>query len=237
MSLSGMHAVLIGGSSGIGLAVAKLLAGRQVRLTLASRSKERLDAARQRVGGDTRTDTIDTLDEASVRAFFDRIEPPDHLLCFAGDSMSGGVLTADIPAARNAMESKFWGQFYVARYGGPKVKPGGSLTLTGGSGPHPHEAVATMAANEGLGVMVRSLARELAPVRVNLVAPYFTDTPMWAGMPDGERRALYEAVGKSLPVGRVATPEEVATTYLHVVENEFFTGAHLKVNGGAELRY
>lgn len=86
--------------------------------------------------------------------------------------MGGGVLNSDIATAQNAMQSKFWGQFYVGRYGGPKIKSTGSLTFTAGSGPRPHQAIATVAANAGVSLLAESLAKEIAPVRVNVVAPY-----------------------------------------------------------------
>ena len=150
--------------------------------------------------------------------------------------MGGGVLDTDISQARNAMESKFWGQFYVGRYGGVKIKSGGSLTFTGGSGPRPHQAIATVAANAGVSLLVESLAKELAPVRVNVVSPYYVDTPMWSGMVDAERKALFDNVAKQLPIGRIAKIEDVAPTFLHVIESTYLNGVDIPVNGGAVLQ-
>lgn len=236
--MTGKHVTLIGGSSGIGLAVAKLLAQRGARLTVASRSADRLRAAAAALGGvDVRTATIDTLDEPSVRSFFERADPIDHLVCLAGDSMGGGVLSTDLPAARRAVESKFWGQFYVGRYGGPRVnRAGGSLTFTSGSGPRPHQAVATVAANAGVSLLSESLAKELAPVRVNVVAPYYVDSPMWDAMEAGARRALFDRVSLQLPIGFVARPEDVASTFVHVIESTYLNGVTIPVNGGALLQ-
>jgi NAD(P)-dependent dehydrogenase (short-subunit alcohol dehydrogenase family) len=85
-------------------------------------------------------------------------------------------------------------------------------------------------------LLAEALAKELAPVRVNVVAPYYIDSPMWSGMPDEERKQLFERVGKQLPIGRVATVEDVAPTYLHVLESSYLTGITIPVNGGALLQ-
>lgn len=234
--LKNQNVVMIGSSSGVGLAVAKLIAAQGARITIASRSRDRLENAAKEIGGDVQISTVDTLEEGSVKDFFANLSDIDHLLCFAGDTMGGGVLSADIATARNAMESKFWGQFYVGRYGGPKIKPSGTLTFTSGSGPRPHQAIATVAANAGVSLLAESLAKELAPVRVNVVAPYYIDTPMWAAMPLSERQQLFERVGKQLPIGRVATIDDVAPTYLHVIQSSYITGVTIPVNGGALLQ-
>lgn len=222
--------------SGVGLAVAKLIAASGAKLTIASRSRDRLESAAREIGTDVQIGIVNTLEENSVKDFFANSNDIDHLLCFAGDSMGGGVLATDITIARNAMESKFWGQFYVGRYGGPKIKPSGSLTFTSGSGPRPHQAIATVAANTGVSLLAESLAKELAPVRVNVVAPYYIDTPMWTGMPEEERKQLFERVGKQLPIGRVATIDDVAPTYLDVIQSSYITGVTIPVNGGALLQ-
>ena len=237
-SLTNQTIILIGASSGIGLAVAHLLAEQGAKLTIASRSREKLERAAQAIGGDVTIRTIDTLDEASVRTFFDHYEAGaiDHLINFAGDSMGGGVLEADLTAARNAMESKFWGQFYVGRYGGVKIKPTGSLTFTSGSGPRPHQAIATDTANAGVDLIAQSLAKELAPVRVNVVAPYYVDSPMWSGMEDVARRQLFDRVAEQLPVGFIAKPEEIAPTYLYVLQTRYLNATTIPVNGGALLQ-
>ncbi|GAA6621451.1 SDR family oxidoreductase [Scytonema sp. NUACC26] len=237
VTLENQNIVIIGGSSGVGLAVAKLVAAAGAKLTLASRSRDRLEKAAHEINSDVQIGIINTLDENSVKDFFANLNDIDHLLNFAGDSMGGGVLTTDIATARNAMESKFWGQFYVGRYGGPRIKSsGGSLTFTSGSGPRPHQAIATVAANAGVSLLAESLAKELAPVRVNVVAPYYIDSPMWAGMVDEERQQLFERVGKQLPIGRVATIDDVAPIYLHVLQSSYITGITIPVNGGALLQ-
>ena len=235
-SLKDRKVVIIGGSSGIGLAVAKLIAAEGAKITIASRTKERLEKAAREIEGNVNIDTIDTLNENSVKEFFTNYNNIDHLLNFAGDSMAGGVLDTDIAVARNAMESKFWGQFYVGRYGGVKIKPAGSLTFTGGSGPRPHQAIATVAANEAVRTLVEALAKELAPVRVNAISPYYVNSPMWSGMEDEERQKLFDRVGKQLPIGRVADVEDIALAYMDIVQSTYITGTNIPINGGALLQ-
>ena len=195
-----------------------------------------MSKAAKEIGGNVQIGTIDTLNENSVKKFFANRNDIDHIINFAGDSMSGGVLDADLTLAKNAVESKFWGQFYVGRYGGVKIKPTGSLTFTGGSGPRPHQAIATMAANAGVSLLAESLAKEIAPVRVNVVSPYYVDTPMWSEMADTERQELFNNVAKQLPIGRVAKIEDIAPTFLHVIESTYLTGVTIPVKGGATLQ-
>lgn len=235
-STENQNIVIIGGSSGVGLAVSKLVAAQGAKVTIASRSRACLEKAAQEIGDNVPIGIVDTLDEQSVKDFFANLNSIDHLLNFAGDSMGGGVLDTDIQIAKNAMESKFWGQFYVGRYGGPKIKPSGSLTLTSGSGPRPHQAIATVAANSALSVLVESLAKELAPVRVNAIAPYYINTPMWSGMTDKEREELFDRVGKQLPIGRVAEIKDVAPAYLDIIQSTYITGTTIPINGGALLQ-
>ena len=235
-TLENKKVIIIGGSSGIGLAVAKLIAAEGAKITIASRTKGRLEKAAEAIEGNVEIDTIDTLNEDSIKDFFTRYDRIDHLLNFAGDSMAGGVLDTDVAVARNALESKFWGQFYVGRYGGVKINPTGSLTFTGGSGPRPHQAIATVAANEAVKVLVEALAKELAPVRVNAISPYYVNTPMWSGMEDKERQKLFDSVSKQLPIGRVAEIEDIAPAYLDIVRSTYITGTNIPINGGALLQ-
>lgn len=235
-NLTNQNIVIIGGSSGIGLAVAKLIAAEGAKITIASRTKERLEKAAAEIDGEVEIDTIDTLNESSIQEFFIRHENIDHLLNFAGDSMAGGVLDTDIAVAKNAIESKFWGQFYIGRYGGVKINPTGSLTFTGGSGPRPHQAIATVAANEGVKALIEALAKELAPVRVNAISPYYVNTPMWSGMENQERQELFDRVGKQLPIGRVAEIEDIAPAYLDIIHSTYITGTNIAINGGALLQ-
>ena len=241
-SFTNQNIILIGASSGIGLAVAKLLAKQGATLTIASRTQAKLENAAQEIAQETGQTvtlrTIDTLSESSVKAFFEPYAAGeiDHIINFAGDSMGGGVLDSDLSTAQNAMNSKFWGQFYVGRYGGSKIQSTGSLTFTGGSGPRPHQAIATHVANTGVSLLAESLAKELAPVRVNVVAPYYVDSPMWSGMEAVERSALFEQVAGQLPVGFIAKPEDIAPSYLYVLQTRYLNGSTLDINGGALLQ-
>ncbi len=230
--------VLIGGSSGIGLATARLLNARGEKLLLASRSPDKLAAAATSIGAGVETRQLDLLNESSVRDFFNQFADHSiaHLFNFAGDSMGGGVLSSDVAAARQAMDSKFWGQFLIGRYAAPKLAPNASLTFSAGSGPRPHQAIATVAANAGVSLLAESLAKELAPIRVNVVAPYYVDSPMWSGLEAKSRDELFARVAQQLPVGFIAKPEQVAPAYVFAMDSPYLTATTIPVNGGALLQ-
>jgi len=150
----------------------------------------------------------------------------------------GPFLKMDTVKARAAFDSKFWGQYHAARYGAPHIRNGGSIIFFAGiwsQRPVPGGSVVTAinSAVEGLG---RALATELAPIRVNTVSPGIVDTPIWSGMAEEEKEAMFKGIAATLPVGRVGRPEEIAQTVLYLMSNGFTTGNTLYVDGGATLR-
>jgi NAD(P)-dependent dehydrogenase (short-subunit alcohol dehydrogenase family) len=238
MRFQGKKIVVIGGSSGMGLATARAAAAEGARVVIASRSEEKLRQAKTQIQGSVEGLTINVMDEGSVKAFFDRVGEFDHLTTPGSEAVLGPFLSLDTQAARKAFDSKFWGQYHAAKYGAPKIRTGGSITFFAGiwsQRPIPRASVvaAINSAIEGLG---RALAMELAPIRVNTVSPGIVDTPLYAGMASDKREAMFKEAAASIPAKRIAKPEEIAQTVLYLMSNGYTTGSTLYVDGGATLR-
>ena len=235
--LTDKHVVIVGGSSGIGFATAKLALRADATVTIAGRSNERLEQAQKELDGQAVTTVLDVTDEDAVQAWAQLLGPIDHLVVSVGEGAHGTVTQVDLAAARHAFESKFWGQFHVARHCGPNIRGWGSLTLFAGAYGWkitPANGV-TSAANTAVGALGKTLALELAPVRVNVVAPGLVDTPAYDAMPQAQRQAMFRTVAQSLPARRVGQPEDIALSVLHLMLNPFVTGTVVHVDGGTLL--
>ena len=218
--------VVIGGSSGIGLAVAQLAAGQGWDVTIASRSPERADVDARRVA-------LDVTDVEAVRRVFGDLGPIDHLVSTAGAPGTGPVRHVDLAVGRRLFEAKVLGP--LAAIQSTEIRS--SIVLTSGLAaavPVPG-AFFTGTVNGAVEAAVRALARELAPVRVNAVAPGLIDTPQYAAMPEERRRAMFERTAGALPAGRVGRPADVADAVWHLLTNEFVTGTVHAVDGGGRL--
>jgi NAD(P)-dependent dehydrogenase (short-subunit alcohol dehydrogenase family) len=235
--LQGQTVVVIGGSAGIGLETARRARAEGADVILAGRNRERLQRAAAEVGV-TDTATLDANDTAAVEAFFDQLDAPiDHVLVTAGGPYYARLADTDFDEARRALQEHPMLMLGVARYGAPKTRPGGSLLFMGGTGGrNPRIAVGiTSAMTAALPALTASLALEIAPVRINLIAAGFVDTPLSASLlGDGldERR---EQLRSTLPIGRVVGPEDVAALAVHLMSNTALTGATYDIDGGQQL--
>lgn len=231
MLLAGKKVVVVGGSSGIGLATAELAKSEGAEVTIASRSAEKLNAAAAKLGA-TAMPTDVTSDD-SVASLFQTCGPVDHVIVTAAHLRTGPFKTVSMDDVRATMEGKFWGAWRVAR--AVEIRPGGSLTLVSGFlsiRPRPAAAIVG-AANGALESLTRSLALELAPVRVNCVSPGIIDTPIRAAMPEAARRDMLAKAAASLPVGRVGVGEDIARQILTFMTVGFATGSIVYIDGGA----
>ena len=236
MALEGERVVVVGGSSGIGLETARLALAAGASVTIAGRSEDRLRRAAADLGGAVRSVVADVTDDGSVKALFDGETRVDHVFLPAGEIKPGGgdVLGADLSALRSLLESRLLGVVHVVRRARPKMA-GGSITLMSGlyaSHPAPGAALgaAAVAAIDG---MTRALALDLAPIRVNAVAPGLIDTPLWDSF--GPQRDAIIAQATALPVGRIGRPDEVAAAVVLLMSNGFVTGTVLAIDGGGSL--
>lgn len=234
MSLKDKKVVIIGGSSGIGLATAKAAAAEGALLVIAGRSSERLNRAANEIEGSVEIYPLDVTQEEEVEAFFDEVGTLHHLVTTAASGSTGNFLETDTPAARTVFESKFWGQYWGAKYAAARILDGGSITFFSGiAGKKPIAGFSSYAAvNGAVNALCRSLALELAPIRVNVVSPGIVETPAYGAMPAQERHAFFDALARKLPVRRVGRPEDVAMTVLYLMKNGYTTGAVIDVEGG-----
>ena len=231
MLLAGKKIVVVGGSSGIGLATAELAKSEGADVTIASRSAGRLKAAAEKIG--VIGMPADVTSDGSVADLFRKCGPVDHVVVTAAQLRTGPFKTVSMDDVRATMESKFWGAWRVAR--AVEIRPGGSLTLVTGylsTRPRPGGAIVG-AVNGALESLTRGLALELAPVRVNAVSPGTIDTPIRASMPEAARRDMLAKTAASLPVGRVGLGEDIAQQILTFMTVGFATGSIIYIDGGA----
>lgn len=233
MSLQGKKVVVVGGSSGIGYATAAMAKAQSAEVVIASRAGERLDAAAKSLG--VKAIAADVTSDEAVESLFRQTGAVDHIAVTAAQLKAGPFKTQPIAEAKATMEGKFWGAWRVARFA--EFRPGGSLTIVSGFlsiRPRPNSAIVG-AANGALEALARSLAIDLAPVRVNAVSPGIIDTPIRAAMPADARKAMLDKIAAALPVGRVGLAEDIGLQILAFMQNGFATGSIIYIDGGGTV--
>jgi NAD(P)-dependent dehydrogenase (short-subunit alcohol dehydrogenase family) len=230
--------VILGGSSGIGLAVAEQAASRGAKLIIASSNLERIQKAVEPFGANAEGHALDLSDEQAVESLFAKLGAFDHLVFTAGDTLHlHDLADTDLKQARRAFELRYWAALAAVKYGSKNIRKGGSIVLTTGiAGQRPRKGWVLAASVCGtIEALTRALALELAPIRVNAVSPGVVRTNLWQNMAAADREQLFESVGNSLPVGRVGEPHDIAQAYLFLMQEEFSTGQIIVVDGGTVL--
>ncbi len=236
MSLKDQLVVILGGSSGIGLATAKIALAEGARVIITGRSGERLEQARIALESDVRTVALDVTDENGTRELFSVLHHVNHIFITAGVVAFDPKLAPDSSTIRPAIDTRFWGALYAAKYAATKMGVGGSITFMSGTTsirPLPGASVAT-ASCAAVEAFARSLAVDLAPIRVNTIQPGLVDTPFLDVLGD-KRNAIIEEYSRRLPVKRPGRPEEIADAVIFLMKNGFVTGITLTVDGGGIL--
>jgi NAD(P)-dependent dehydrogenase (short-subunit alcohol dehydrogenase family) len=236
--LQNKRVVILGGSSGIGLAVAEQAALQGANIVIASSNPERVQKAVDSLKGNGQGHTLDLSDEQAVETLFTEIGDFDHLVFTAGDSLQlHSLASTDLKQARRAFDLRYWAALAAVKYGSKNIRKGGSIVLTTGiAGQRPHKGWVVAASVCGtIEALTRALALELAPIRVNAVSPGVVRTNLWQSMTTTEREQLFESIGNSLPVGRVGEAHDVAQAYLFLMQEEFCTGQTLVIDGGTVL--
>lgn len=233
--LSGKKVVILGGTSGFGLATARAAAHAGAEVVIASRSQANVDKALSALPAGTTGATVDVTDEAALNRFFASLGGLDHLVVTAGDTAPAFNPTTE--QARHGFEVRFWGPYLSTKAAAPHIRQDGSITLTNGIvAIRPWKGWALTSAVAGaIESFARGLALDLAPIRVNAVCAGVVKTPLWSGMSEEDREALYTNTAKQLPVGRIGEPEDIAETYLYLMQSGFTTGQIVIIDGGAAI--
>jgi NAD(P)-dependent dehydrogenase (short-subunit alcohol dehydrogenase family) len=238
MDITGQRVVVIGGTSGIGLATARAAAEHGAQVVVVSARQASVDRALGQLPAGATGHAVDVRDADALEAVFDRIGAFDHLAYTSGEALALTPLAQlDLATARRFFEIRFFGVLAAVRAAAPRLSPNGSITLTGGSaGPRPLPGWAVAASICGaMEALTRELALELAPVRVNLVRPGVVESPLWSAMSETDRDELYQATAKAVPVGHTGQVEEIALAYLYCMRQTYATGSIVPVDGGVVL--
>ena len=238
MPLADQRIVIIGGSSGTGLATARAAAAAGAAVTIASSDQGRLDAALAGLPGNCDGAVVDTRSEAAVAALFARAGELDHLVYTAGDALGQRALKdLSVDEARQLFGVRFWGAVAAVKHAAPRLRSGGSIVLTSGTiGVRPTPGAALAASGAGaIEGLTRGLAVELAPIRVNAVRPGVIRTPMWNQIPEPQRETLFATLAERTLTKTIGEADQIAMTHLFLMENRFVTGTVLTVDGGFVL--
>jgi len=238
-SLKNKRIVIIGGSSGIGLATAKQAIEQGAQVVIAGRSKERLETAREYLGYEhVEAYSLDNKNELELQSFFELIGHFDHLFT-PGASYVRGPITSSAEVAHSCFNSKFWPQYNAVKYAAPFINSNGSIVLMSGAfGQRPLADGASYAAcNGAIESLGKALAVELAPIRVNVISPGTIHTNFnWEGAEQDVRDQSYDAYAKINLLGKIGQADEAAHTTIYLMTNAYTTGSTLFPDGGYILR-
>jgi NAD(P)-dependent dehydrogenase (short-subunit alcohol dehydrogenase family) len=235
--LAGQTVVVIGGTAGIGLETARRARAEGAEVILTGRNPERLERAAKELGARS-TAAFDATDFERLSRFFDELPGPiDHVLVTGPGPYYASLAELDIDKARRDIEAHLLLPIQVARNAAGKVRPGGALLFMGGTGGRrTAKGLALISAlSAALPALTKNLALELAPIRVNLIAAGFVDTPLSAALLGDELDARREELRATLPIRRVVGPADVAALAVHIMTNTALTGATYDIDGGQQL--
>lgn len=243
MSLHEHHVVIMGGSNGMGLATAARALGEGAKVTLAGRSAERLQAAMAQLRqtfpkAAVHGEVADFTDDEALARLFGSTGPVDHLVLAASSDIAWGPFAQTSRAAlANALQHKLLGYWATLQAALPRMKLDGSVVmLTGGASRAAIPGTAGLAAvNGAITQMAHTLARELAPLRINVISPGLVRTPAYDGMPEAAREGMFAHAARTLPVGRVGDADDIAAAAVMLMANTYASGVLLDLDGGAHL--
>lgn len=237
-AFAGRTIVLVGGGTGIGLEVARQVVAAGGRVVLGGRTVATLERAVAELGENASAHPVDTSDAASVARFFEQVDRVDGIFTTAASYVTGPIAELSLEEAATPFESKFWGQYRVVKAALGKLGPDASIVLmSGAASVRPAgDAPAYVAANAAVEGLARGLAVELAPVRVNAVAPGTVDGHLWDQRDPAVRQAAFDFYAGASTIGRMGTEPEVAQAVVFLLLNGVTTGSTLFPDGGYSFR-
>ena len=234
--LLGQTVVVIGGSAGIGLETARRARAEGAKVVLAARNPERLKQAATELGAMS-TAAFDAVDPVAIERFFSDLPAIDHVMVTAGRPYYGRLADMDFGKIRDLIGEHLLQALCVARSAVKKVRPGGTLIFMGGTGGRRPSVGMTIAGavTNAMPSLTANLALEIAPVRVNLIAAGFVDTPLSAELLGDQLEKRRNQLRTMLPIGRVVGPADVAALAVHIMTNTALTGATFDIDGGQQF--
>jgi len=236
-TLAGQTVVVIGGSAGMGFETARLARAEGADVVLAGRDPDRLKRAAAEVGA-LSTSAFDATDPAALGRFFGDLPATiDHVMVTGPGPYYAPLAELDRDRAHRDFDAHLWLAVAVAQHSAGRVRPGGTLLFIGGTGGRARGPGLSLiaAGTAAIPAVIASLAVELAPIRVNLIAAGFVDTPLSASLLGDDLEARREQLRATLPIGRVVGPEDVAALAVHLMINTALTGATYDIDGGQQL--
>jgi NAD(P)-dependent dehydrogenase (short-subunit alcohol dehydrogenase family) len=235
--MNGQSVVVIGGSAGIGLETARLARAQGAEVILTGRTPERLESAAREVGAQSSA-AFDATDPERLARFFAQLPGPvDHVMLSGSGPYYAPLAEFDFAAARRDADQHLWLPLHLAREARSRVRPGGTLLFIGGTGGRARGIGLALigALSAALPALAANLALELAPVRVNVIAPGFVDTALSARLLGEQLETRREQLRTTLPIARVVGPQDVAALAVHLMTNTAVTGATFDIDGGQQL--
>lgn len=236
--MSQMKVVIAGGTSGIGLAAAALLAKENAAVTITGRNPQKMEEALATLPANVKGQCVDAVNTDHIKTFMAAHGAIDHLVIALSGAKGGGLFKElDLAQLQAGFAEKFFPQLQTLQAALPWLSANGSVTLiTAVSGHAKAPGTSGLGAiNGGLEIMVPILAKELQPLRINAVSPGVIDTPWWSFLPEEARNATFQQYAQAAPVGRVGKPEDIAAVIAQLIHNTFMTGQVITVDGGLGL--
>ncbi|WP_395763124.1 SDR family oxidoreductase [Elizabethkingia anophelis] len=237
-TLANKRVIILGGSSGLGLATAQSAAADGAEVVIVSSNQQRIDKALETLPNNSKGFAVCLDKEENIKAFFAGIGNFDHLVYTAGENISMSMVDdTEIEKGKDFFTIRFWGAFAAIKYGKQYINEGGSINLMSGNfGQRPAPGYSLGATICGaMDAFTKAMAVELAPIRVNNIAAGIIDTNLWGNMDDADREGFFKHLENTLLLKRVGKPEDIAQAFVYLMKQTYTTGQSLVIDGGAVL--